>query len=70
VILQLQTDVVKQLKELSTPVTLDELAAKVGAPEQIEAIYKILRHLHANDRNVIFTGDLAHPGSLRVHMGS
>jgi glucose-6-phosphate isomerase len=70
VILQLQTDVVQKLKELSTPVTLEELAAKVGAPEQIEAIYKILRHLQANDRNVIFTGDFAHPGSLRVHMGS
>jgi glucose-6-phosphate isomerase len=70
VILQLQTDVVKKLGEISTPVTLDELAAKVGAPEQVEAIYKILRHLQANDRNVVFTGDFAHPGSLRVHLGS
>jgi glucose-6-phosphate isomerase len=32
----------------------------------VEAIYKILRHLHANDRGVTFTGDLAKPGSLRV----
>ncbi len=69
VILQLQTDVVKALSEISAPVTLGELAAKVGAPEQVEAIYKILRHLQANDRGVVFTGDFAHPGSLRVQIG-
>jgi glucose-6-phosphate isomerase len=69
VILQLQTDVVQKLGEISAPVTLVELAAKVGAPEQVEAIYKILRHLQANDRGVVFTGDFAHPGSLRVHLG-
>jgi glucose-6-phosphate isomerase len=66
VILKLQGDVVKELQELTTPVTLTELAAKVGASEQVEAIYKILRHLHANDRGVVFTGDLAQPVSLQV----
>jgi glucose-6-phosphate isomerase len=68
VILQLQTDAVKALQgmTLSAPVTLVELAATVGAPDRVEAIYKILRHLHANDRGVVFTGDLSQPGSLRV----
>jgi glucose-6-phosphate isomerase len=66
VILKLQSDVVKTLQELTSPVTLTELAAKVGAPEQVEAIYKILRHLHANDRTVKLTGDLAQPGSLKI----
>jgi glucose-6-phosphate isomerase len=68
VILQLQTDAVNALQgmTLSAPVTLVELAATVGAPDRVEAIYKILRHLHANDRGVVFTGDLSQPGSLRV----
>ncbi len=66
VILQLQSDVVKALQELTTPVSLTELAAKAGAPDRVEAIYKILRHLYANDRGVVFTGDLAQPGSLQV----
>lgn len=66
VILQLQADVVQKLNELSNPVTLLELATNIGAPEQVEAIYKILRHLHANDRTVTFTGDLSQPGSLMV----
>jgi glucose-6-phosphate isomerase len=66
VILQLQSDVVKALQELTTPVSLTELAAKAGTPDRVEAIYKILRHLYANDRGVVFTGDLAQPGSLQV----
>ncbi|WP_373540513.1 glucose-6-phosphate isomerase [Chamaesiphon sp.] len=68
VILQLQIDVVKVLQEtrISAPLTLSELAIKAGAPDRVEAIYKILRHLQANDRGVTFTGDPAKPGSLRV----
>ncbi|MCY7336521.1 MAG: glucose-6-phosphate isomerase, partial [Chamaesiphon sp.] len=68
VILQLQTDAIKALQEttIAAPITLAELAAKVGAPDRVEAIYKILRHLQANDRGVTFTGDPAKPGSLRV----
>jgi glucose-6-phosphate isomerase len=66
VILKLQTDVVKVLHEVATPISLMDLANRVDAPEQVEAIYQILRHLHANDRGVIFTGDLAQPGKLMV----
>jgi glucose-6-phosphate isomerase len=66
VILKLQTNVVQQLHEVSAPISLMELATRAGAPEQVEAVYKILRHLHANDRGVVFTGDLARPGSLMV----
>lgn len=64
VILQLQMDVVKALHEISAPISLTDLAAQVGAPDRVEAIYKILRHLHANDRGVILTGELSQPGSL------
>jgi glucose-6-phosphate isomerase len=66
VILQLQMDVVKQLHEVSTPISLMDLATRAGAPDRVEAVYKILRHLQSNDRGVVFTGDLAQPGSLMV----
>jgi glucose-6-phosphate isomerase len=66
VILQLQTDVLKALQATTAPVTLAELATMAGSPDRVEAIYKILRHLDANNRGVVFTGDLAQPGSLLV----
>jgi glucose-6-phosphate isomerase len=48
---------------------MTELADIVGAAEEVEAIYKILRHLHTNNRGVVLTGDLAKPGSLTVSLG-
>jgi glucose-6-phosphate isomerase len=66
VILQLQIDVIKALQATTAPMTLAELATKAGSPDRVEAIYKILRHLAANDRGVTLTGDLAQPGSLTV----
>jgi glucose-6-phosphate isomerase len=36
----------------------------VGQPEEIESIYKILRHLHANGRGVKLEGNLGQPESL------
>ncbi|MEH1910986.1 MAG: glucose-6-phosphate isomerase [Nostoc sp.] len=65
-ILDLQTRVVAVLQKEKTPLSLDELASKAGASEQVEAIYKILRHIHANQRGVVFQGDLQKPGSLTV----
>ncbi|MEH2183765.1 glucose-6-phosphate isomerase [Nostoc sp.] len=65
-ILDLQTRVVAVLQKEKTPLTLDELAEKAGASDQVEAIYKILRHIHANQRGVVLQGDLHKPGSLTV----
>ncbi|MHC5726745.1 MAG: glucose-6-phosphate isomerase, partial [Nostoc sp.] len=65
-ILDLQTRVVAVLQKEKTPLSLEELASKAGASEQVEAIYKILRHIHANQRGVVFQGDLQKPGSLTV----
>ncbi|MEH2409000.1 glucose-6-phosphate isomerase [Nostoc sp.] len=65
-ILDLQTRVVAVLQKEKTPLSLDELAKKAGASEQVEAIYKILRHIHANQRGVVLQGDLQKPGSLMV----
>jgi glucose-6-phosphate isomerase len=66
VILDLQKRVVKVLQETSTPLSLADLASKVGAPDQIEAIYKIVRHLDANQRGVRISGDFAQPASLLI----
>ncbi|MDZ8024769.1 MAG: glucose-6-phosphate isomerase [Nostoc sp. DedQUE01] len=65
-ILDLQTRVVAALQKEKTPLSLEELAEKAGASEQVEAIYKILRHLHANQRGVVLQGDLQKPSSLTV----
>lgn len=65
-ILDLQTRVVAVLQKEKAPISLEALAEKAGASEQVEAIYKILRHIHANQRGVVLQGDLHKPGSLTV----
>ncbi len=65
-ILALQQLLLKTLRASSQPLTLEELVKQAGAPEQIEAAYKILRHLAANQRGVILEGDRAFPSRLKV----
>ncbi|MEB3150656.1 MAG: glucose-6-phosphate isomerase [Sphaerospermopsis sp.] len=65
-ILELQTQVMKVLQEAQTSLTIAEIADKVGASEQIEAIYKILRHLAANQRGLFLEGNFGKPASLTV----
>lgn len=65
-VLELQQQVVATLDEVGGPLSLTELAAKAGAPEEIEAIYKIVRHLAANNRSVSLTGDRARPSALEI----
>ena len=65
-VLDLQQRVVKALKDGSAPMSLSDLAASAGAPDQVEAIYKIVRHLQENHRDVVVTGDLSKPGSLAI----
>ena len=64
VVLDLQKQVVQVLQDAKTPLSLAQIAEKAEATDQIEAIYKILRHLQANQRGVTMQGDLAQPGSL------
>jgi glucose-6-phosphate isomerase len=66
VILDLQKRVVEVLQTEKKALSIAEIATKAGVAEEIEAIYKILRHLHANNRGVVLTGDLAKPGSLTI----
>ncbi len=72
VIIQLQIDAVAALQDANSanPMTIAELATKIGAPDRTEAIYKILRHLQANERGIVFTGDFAQPGSLKVSLAN
>ena len=69
VILDLQKRVLEVLQTQKKALSISELADMSGATEEVEAIYKILRHLHTNNRGVVLTGDLAKPGSLTVSLG-
>ncbi|MBD2386130.1 glucose-6-phosphate isomerase [Cylindrospermum sp. FACHB-282] len=66
VILDLQKRVVDVLQKEKSALSLAEVAEKSGSPDEVEAIYKILRHLHSNQRGVVLKGDLAQPSSLIV----
>ncbi len=66
VILDLQKRVIEVLQTEKTALSLEEVAQKAGVPDQVEAIYKILRHLYANQRGVVLQGNLAQPSSLKV----
>ncbi|MBO3460648.1 glucose-6-phosphate isomerase [Aetokthonos hydrillicola Thurmond2011] len=65
-ILELQKQVLEVIQTEKTSLSIEEIAQKAGASDQIEAIYKILRHLHANQRGVVLHGDFGQPSSLKV----
>ena len=65
-VLDLQKRVMQVLQAESAPLSLTDLAQKAEASEQIEAIYKLVRHLQANKRGVVCQGNMAQPGSLMV----
>ncbi|NJL00683.1 MAG: glucose-6-phosphate isomerase [Spirulinaceae cyanobacterium SM2_1_0] len=65
-VLTLQSQVLKTLQQAGQPLSLVELAARAGAPESIETVYKILRHLDANDRGVKLNGDRGRPSQLQI----
>ncbi len=65
-VLDLQKQVMQVLQAESAPLSLPDLAQKAGASEQIEAVYKLLRHLQANKRGVVLQGNLGQPSSLTV----
>jgi glucose-6-phosphate isomerase len=65
-VLDLQTKVVEVLKTTGSPLTLIDLATRANAGDQIETIYKILRHLEANHRGIHVEGDRAKPSTLLI----
>lgn len=67
-VLDLQKRVVQTLQEREgAPMTLLALAEQVEALDQIEVIYKILRHLQVNHRGIILQGNLGQPSSLMIY---
>jgi len=68
-VLALQNAVINSLKTAQQPLDLKTLATKAGEPDQVEAVYKIVRHLAANNRGVVITGNLAKLESLTVSLG-
>lgn len=65
-VLDLQRQVVETLKSVDRPLSLSELTAKVGQPDQTEMIYKIVRHLAANNRDITVMGSLGKPGEWAI----
>uniref|UniRef100_A0A1J3EKL6 Glucose-6-phosphate isomerase n=1 Tax=Noccaea caerulescens TaxID=107243 RepID=A0A1J3EKL6_NOCCA len=73
-VLALQKRVLSVLNEASCkdpvePLTLDEVADRCHAPEDIEMIYKIIAHMSANDRVLIAEGSCGSPRSVKVYLG-
>ncbi|MBW4581528.1 MAG: glucose-6-phosphate isomerase [Tildeniella nuda ZEHNDER 1965/U140] len=67
-ILELQMEVVEALEQEGAPLSLTALAAKIGASDHTETLYKIVRHLSANERNVSLEGNPGDPSSLNVRL--
>jgi glucose-6-phosphate isomerase len=65
-ILDLQRQILQVLKNESQPLSLETLAVKLGCRDRVEFIYKIVRHLGANQRGVVLSGDLGHPSDLTI----
>lgn len=65
-ILDLQKRITQVLKQETAPLPLATLAEKAGASDQIETVYKIVRHLSANDRGIILHGNPGEPSSLKI----
>jgi len=69
-ILQLQQQIMHGLGAASAPLDLNTLAGTISAEDQIETIYKILRHMAANGRGIVLDGDPADPSTLSVSLRS
>ncbi|XP_078432702.1 phosphoglucose isomerase 1 [Wolffia australiana] len=73
-VLALQKRVLTILNEASCkdpvePLTIEEIADRCHAPEEIEMIYKIIAHMAANDRAIIAEGHCGSPRSIKVFLG-
>ncbi|MEL6469344.1 MAG: glucose-6-phosphate isomerase [Cyanobacteria bacterium J06623_4] len=65
-VLSIQNQIKSVLDQSSSAISLAEIADKIDAPENVETIYKIVRHLDANGRGVSVEGDPSQPSELKV----
>ncbi len=66
-VLNLQTQIVRELKTVKEPISIRDLSMRARAGDRVEIVYKILRHLAANERNVVLKGNLGKPSELEVY---
>jgi glucose-6-phosphate isomerase len=64
--LALQQEIVKALKATDKPISVHQLAETVATFDQVETVYKIVRHMAANPRGIVLQGDLTQPDSIMV----
>ncbi|MDX2255896.1 MAG: glucose-6-phosphate isomerase [Pseudanabaenaceae cyanobacterium bins.39] len=64
-ILTLQKQLIAVLQSSKVSLSLEEIASQMNTPDDIEFLYAIARHLHANCR-LLLEGDLAKPASLKI----
>ncbi|MEO0534917.1 MAG: glucose-6-phosphate isomerase [Cyanobacteria bacterium P01_A01_bin.123] len=65
-VLKIQLQLIQTLQQAEAPMTLSALAEKMGAMDDVETIYKIVRHLHANQRGLAINGDPGNPLELMI----
>jgi len=65
-LLELQRKILDVLKGTDQPLDLAALAEKTESTNQVEHVYKIVRHLAANHRGIVLHGNQAKPGELTV----
>lgn len=64
--LLLQQTIVKLLRQTPEPLSLEALAEKVQTPDEVETVYKIVRHMAINHRGLVLQGDLHKPSDIMV----
>jgi glucose-6-phosphate isomerase len=64
-VLALQKKLIDSLQSSTVSLSLEEIAVKIDAPDEIESLYHIARHLHANCK-ILFEGDLSSPKTLKM----
>jgi glucose-6-phosphate isomerase len=69
-VLSLQNRVVNTVRKAGQPLSLRDIATTLGAPNDIEIIYKIVRHLDANGRSLVIDGNPGEPATLKVRAQS
>jgi glucose-6-phosphate isomerase len=65
-VLDLQRQLVQTLDKAGQPLSLTELAERMGASDKLETLYLIVRHLNANQRGLKVSGNLGKPESLTI----
>ena len=64
-VLALQKKLIDSLQSSNVSLSLEEIAVKINAIDEIESLYHIARHLHANCK-ILFEGDLSSPKTLKM----